>query len=178
MQRPHFSKGFTLIELLVVIAIISLLSSVVLASLNSARAKARDAKRMSDLHNIQLALEMYYDKYGTYQVAGTGWGSNVPGGGCGCGWAGYEDTGAYGKAVTRGLKEEGFLAAPLVDDPTQSPGYMLYYCENAQVYSISATKENPTPQDISYIQQNCNGTGGNGTYSIYGKNYSVTNKSY
>jgi len=32
-------KGFTLIELLVVVAIISLLSSVVLASLSSARAK-------------------------------------------------------------------------------------------------------------------------------------------
>ncbi len=52
-------KGFTLIELLVVIAIIGLLSSVVLASLNSSRIKARDARRISDLHQIQLALELY-----------------------------------------------------------------------------------------------------------------------
>ncbi len=54
-------KGFTLIELLVVISIIGLLSSVVLASLNSARAKARDARRLSDIHQIQLALALYYD---------------------------------------------------------------------------------------------------------------------
>ena len=52
------SKGFTLIELLVVIAIIGLLSSVVIASLNGARAKARDARRVSDLKQMasQVAL--------------------------------------------------------------------------------------------------------------------------
>lgn len=66
-------KGFTLIELLVVVAIIGLLSSIVLASLNSARSKARDARRMEDLKQIQIALELYYDKYGSYpSTGGTG----------------------------------------------------------------------------------------------------------
>ena len=65
-----FNKGFTLIELLVVVAIIGLLSSVVLASLNSARAKARDAKRMSEIAEIQKAIEFYYDKYGQYPPVG------------------------------------------------------------------------------------------------------------
>ena len=60
------TRGFTLIELLVVIAIIGILSSVVLASLNSARRKARDAKRISDIKQIQLALEMYYDDNSNY----------------------------------------------------------------------------------------------------------------
>ncbi|MFA6407957.1 MAG: type II secretion system protein [Candidatus Paceibacterota bacterium] len=59
-------RGFTLIELLVVISIIGLLSSIVLASLNTAREKARDAKRQEDLHSIQVALELYYITHGAY----------------------------------------------------------------------------------------------------------------
>ncbi len=63
------NKGFTLIELLVVIAIIGILSSVVLASLNSAREKSRDAKRVSDIKQLQLALELYFDSNSQYPVA-------------------------------------------------------------------------------------------------------------
>jgi len=71
------NKGFTLIELLVVIAIIGILSSVVLASLNSARKKGRDGRRIADLKQLQLALELSYDANGTYPAAGTG--GTVPG---------------------------------------------------------------------------------------------------
>ncbi len=63
------TKGFTLIELLVVIAIIGILSSVVLASLSTARAKSRDARRISDLGQVQLALELYYDTNVAYPAA-------------------------------------------------------------------------------------------------------------
>jgi len=59
-------RGFTLIELLVVIAIIGILSSVVLASLNDARQKSRDAKRIADIRQTQLALELYFDSNGSY----------------------------------------------------------------------------------------------------------------
>ena len=51
-------KGFTLIELLVVIAIISLLSGIVLASINQSRAKARDTRRLGNARAIITALEM------------------------------------------------------------------------------------------------------------------------
>ena len=59
-------RGFTLIELLVVIAIIGVLSSVILASINVAREKADDARRLADAHTIVEALQMYYDDHGTY----------------------------------------------------------------------------------------------------------------
>lgn len=68
-EKNYLIKGFTLIELLVVIAIIGLLSSVVLVSLGTARMKARDARRISDLRQIRLALEFYYDENGTYPSA-------------------------------------------------------------------------------------------------------------
>ncbi len=53
-------KGFTLIELLVVIAIIGVLASVVLASLNTATENARDAQRISEIKELQKALQMYW----------------------------------------------------------------------------------------------------------------------
>ena len=51
-------------ELLVVIAIIGLLASVVLASLNTARERGRDARRASDIKQLQLALELYAQDHG------------------------------------------------------------------------------------------------------------------
>ncbi|MBX9765469.1 type II secretion system GspH family protein [Patescibacteria group bacterium] len=63
------AKGFTLIELLVVIAIIGILSSVVLASLNTARLKSRDTRRIADVKQIQLALALYFDSVGEYPDA-------------------------------------------------------------------------------------------------------------
>ena len=59
--RREKRPGFTLIELLVVIAVIGVLSSYILASLNTARRKARDSKRLSDLKEIKLALSMFFD---------------------------------------------------------------------------------------------------------------------
>jgi prepilin-type N-terminal cleavage/methylation domain-containing protein len=84
-------KGFTLVELLVVIAIIGMLSTIAVVSLGSARAKARDAKRIADMRQQGAALEQYYSDNSKYPsqslitLGGTG-GKTL------CGSTGYSDT--------------------------------------------------------------------------------------
>lgn len=62
-------RGFTILELLVVIAIIAILSSVTMVLLSSAREKSRDAKRMSELHQLQNALNIYMTQVGRFPIA-------------------------------------------------------------------------------------------------------------
>lgn len=105
-------RGFTLIELLVVIAIIGILSSVVLASLNSARRKGRDARRIADLKQIQLALELSYDKNGFYPAAISG----------------------------TELTADGFIAA-MPKDPTTQAAYAYDQVTSGSVYYLGASLE-------------------------------------
>lgn len=110
-------KGFTLIELLVVIAVIGLLSSIVLVSLKGVRAKTRDARRLSDMKQILLALELYYDTYGQYPGYVSSYGES---GSCG-GWdSSSEDTDGDGKFFIEPLQEAGFMGI-VPRDPLDPP---------------------------------------------------------
>jgi type II secretion system protein G len=69
MKHKKKYAGFTLIELLVVISIIGILSTLAVVSLNNARVKARDAKRVSDIKQLQTALELYASDKNGYPAA-------------------------------------------------------------------------------------------------------------
>ena len=73
IRQGHALPGFTLIELLVVIAIIGILSSVVLASLNTARNKGNDTAVKSNLSEARAQAELFYDANGnSYMVSAAG----------------------------------------------------------------------------------------------------------
>lgn len=62
------NKGFTLIELLVVVAIIGILSSVVLASLNTARTKGKAAAVQASMTSLRAQAELGVGSAGTYLI--------------------------------------------------------------------------------------------------------------
>jgi len=154
MFKTRTRGGFTLIELLVVIAIIGILSSVVLASLNSAREKSRDAKRISDLKQLQLAAELFYDDFGSYPNA-------------------TEFAATSGTAGTRaaGLVGNGFIAS-LPSDPSDQSAYTYEQIDSGADYVIRATLENVNHSALDSDVDGSVGTGpvdcadGSGYYCV------------
>ena len=116
------TRGFTLIELLVVIAIIGLLSSIVLASLNEARKKGRDARRISDIRQINKALQMYYDDNG-YLKSPAEYGENSF-----SSWdLSNSDDDSDGIYFLDYLVDEGYMSSVPVDPINDSTYYYRYY---------------------------------------------------
>ena len=109
-------NGFTLIELLVVISLIGVLATLVIANMNSARERARDAQRKSDLRNIQTALRLYYNDNGEYPIASVlpEWGTA---------WTPYMNI--------------------LPADPLVSQSYVYVYTDSDD-YTLKACLENPS----------------------------------
>ncbi|MBY0328973.1 type II secretion system GspH family protein [Patescibacteria group bacterium] len=133
-MNHSFKKGFTLIELLVVIAIIGILAAVVLASLNTSRAKARDARRLADMQTIRTALVMYHSDYGC--VPGSTGGTT-----CGPAYGTYSanDAGGWESSSQGGfmgfLETAGYIKKVPVDpindmtgDGTSNQYAYRYYC--------------------------------------------------
>ena len=66
MNITNKKKGFTLLELLVVVSIIALLSVVVIAALNTAKAKGADSAVKADMANLKTQIELYLADKGSY----------------------------------------------------------------------------------------------------------------
>lgn len=159
MFRTTQQKGFTLIELLVVIAIIGILAVVVIASLNVAREKSRDARRLADLKEVQKALELYFFNVGSYPdwtIANPRENSCFSGGG---NW----DAVAQWNTALNLLVSSGYLPR-LPDDPmnqgqiggSNNPDYCYGYHRrvSTSIYDSCISKSNGTiynPADYEYI---------------------------
>lgn len=127
--------GFTLIELLMVIAIVGLLAAIVLAGLSSARTKARDAKRISDLQSLATALQFYNNDTGHYPIA------TDPVTEC-------EHTGNWIPDGTNFAWSNKYLPN-MPRDPSEKcngTNQMAYsYQSDGNTYQITTTLENPAP---------------------------------
>ena len=161
-------RGFTLIELLVVISIIGLLSSIVLVSLNTARERAADARRKSDMNSAITALALYYYDHGNFIQAGSGCGS----GGNGNGWFNYSG-GSYPVSIAQCLVNGGYAAQEIID-PTgsasasvgnQQHAYMKYSCASGTYVYASLASE---PR---FVDGPTNGTCCATCDTSYGMNY-------
>lgn len=125
MYFRRSTQGFTLIELLVVIAIIGTLASVVLASLNSARVSARDAKRMADLRNLAVVLELYYHDNSRYPNE-TWCDSSIGAYGHPCSdISDGQDGWSTGSAFYTQIVDGGYGSLPL--DPINNTNHYYYY---------------------------------------------------
>lgn len=76
-------KGFTLIELLVVIGIIAMLIAFAIPNFLSARQRASDSRKKSDMNQLKTALRLYYNDYNSYPLNYTGGGKINSVRGCG-----------------------------------------------------------------------------------------------
>jgi type IV pilus assembly protein PilE len=66
MVMKRINSGFTLVELMVVVAIIGILASIALPSYTAYVARSKVAEATSNLSNLRVALEQYYQDNRTY----------------------------------------------------------------------------------------------------------------
>jgi len=143
-------KGFTLIELLVVVAIIGVLATMVLGAVGKARASARDAKRISDIRQIERALEMNYTDFGSYtQPEGVCSDTSVGELNAGCAGGGAIDSDWEAHSDLRDLVRDKYLPfLPLdpINDATYHYRYEPWnageagYARAGQVYDLCAAR--------------------------------------
>lgn len=141
--------GFTLIELLVVIAIIALLSSIVFAALGSARAKARDARRIATARSLKTALTLFEDKNGTVVGINSGSSGNM-----------MSPSATTSKSIVDVLVQEGALQRSIASDSVFGTNtYYLGICADGRYDVFSKLERAESAQSSSTLSGGCDGSG-------------------
>ena len=154
----NIRNGFTLIELLVVIAILAILVVSGIASFTSSQKKSRDIRRKNDLRQISLALESYYNDFGSFPKAdGSG---NIMG--CGAGGVALCEWGKVWSNTTPSPATIYMLTLP--KDVPASNSYYYTTDANGSYYRLYARIENDqdegpgVKQAPGYVGPTCGGT--------------------
>lgn len=125
-------KGFTLIEILIVVAIIAILASVVLVGLGPTQQQGRDARRISDLAEVQNGLQLYFNKCGYFPGAAQ---ANA------CGAYSANNTWA---GMSGALTGSNLSIASVPNDPTSGKAYLYGAAAGGTSYTLGAILENTT----------------------------------
>lgn len=140
-------RAFTLVELLVVIAIIGILATIVLVSLNTARIRARDTKRLGDIRQIQLALELFADSHNQVYPQADMYSTTACGTGVACGLASSDSCGTRQCLST------------VPRDPTGTPAPQYWYnytpVTNPTSYHLGANLEESVNSGLN-SDRDCN----------------------
>ena len=120
-QKRITNSGFTLLELLVVISIIGLLASVILVSVNTARVKARDTQRLSDMQQIYTALYSFYNDYGCLPMTSASTCGGVSAFADSGSWD-YSSQGTAGSLFLPFLRTKGYLSTVPLDPINNKTG--------------------------------------------------------
>jgi general secretion pathway protein G len=145
-----FKKGFTLIELLVVISVIGLLAALIMVNFNSARERARDVQRKSDLDQTKKALRMYYNDNNSYPDDNDGR-IHV---------CGNPPTSILEWGVSQFACDSMVYMRLLPQDPVVGQSYSYSQGADNQDFCLTATLENRSDADIANSQVRCSACGG------------------
>ena len=143
------NRGFTLIELLVVIAIIGILSSVVLASLNSARNKGADAAIKANLANARAEAEIFYDTASVPTYAGV------------CAGSGANTIGDNVTAALNAASDSAALTSRCFDDANEWVAFSQLKSTPTSFYCVDYTGTATTTAAVPFTTEvdgsiNCN----------------------